>query len=111
MTIDGNGEIVGTYSFIGGTHGFIYEGNGSCADIVVNLPDANSSTTMVWGVNNGGKIVGFYQDSAGNYHGFSYKNGTFSQIDCGTQTRAYGITNEGVIFGDFEEWGLARNAA
>jgi hypothetical protein len=106
--INKKGEIVGTYYYVGGgggTHGFIYEGNNSCFDVIASLKGANGATTNVWGVNDSGEIVGFYKDSAGNYQGFLYVKGKFTSIECkgATQTRPYGIRNDGVIAGDYQD--------
>jgi len=37
--------------------------------------------TRAFGVNNAGQIVGSYQDSSGNQHGFLFSGGTYSNID------------------------------
>jgi hypothetical protein len=107
-SINKKGEIVGTYYYVGGgggTHGFIYEGNNSCFDVIVSLKGANGATTNVWGLNDSGEIVGFYKDSSGNYQGFLYVKGKFTSIECkgATQTRSYGIRNDGVIAGDYQD--------
>ncbi len=97
--ISNTGEIIGTYSFFGGVHGFIWEGNGSCFDIVDPLGPAE---TEAWGVNKSGQIVGRYINSSSIYQGFEYDNGTYTTISCQgwTNTRAYGINDAGVIVGD-----------
>lgn len=97
--INNKGEIVGSYAFFGGVHGFIWQGNSSCFDIV----DPNGpNLTEAWGVNDSGDVVGYYEDSADNYQGFLYVNGTYTTIACPgwIDTRAYGISDTGVIVGD-----------
>jgi hypothetical protein len=97
--ISNTGEVIGTYSYFGGVHGFIWEGNGSCFDIV----DPNGPTqTNAWGVNSAGVIVGFYINASGIYQGFEYNNSTYNTISCAgwTNTRAYGINDAGIIVGD-----------
>jgi hypothetical protein len=97
--ISSTGEIIGTYSFFGGVHGFIWEGNGSCFDIVDPL---GPSETEAWGVNKSGQIVGWYVNSLGLYQGFEYDNGTYTTISCAgwANTRTYGINDAGIIVGD-----------
>lgn len=99
--VNNKGEIVGSYAGNdnGNIEGFIWEGNGQCQTIA----DPNgSAATDVWGVNDNGVLVGFYTDSAGNYQGFEWVNGTFTNIACAgwTNTRAYGINDAGIIMGD-----------
>ncbi len=97
--ISSTGEIVGAYSFFGGVHGFIWQGNSSCFDIV---DPAGPAFTEAWGVNTSGTVVGFYIDAANNFQGFQYINGAYTTIACAgwTNTRAYGISDAGVIVGD-----------
>jgi len=94
-------EIVGTYSYYGGVHGFIWQGNSSCFDIVE--PNGQTSTEAT-GVNDSGNVVGYYTDSSGDYQGFLY-NATsqeYSTISCTSwaNTRALAINDAGVIVGD-----------
>jgi hypothetical protein len=97
--ISNTGEVIGTYSYFGGVHGFIWEGNGSCTDIVDPL---GPTDTEAWGVNSSGDIVGFYVNASGNYQGFEYASGTYTTISCSgwANTRAYGINDAGIIVGD-----------
>jgi hypothetical protein len=102
--ISNKDEIVGTYAYFGGFHGFIWEGNGSCFDIA----DASGpASTNVWGVNDGGEIVGFYTDSAGNFQAFFDVDNKLTTITCPNtaDTRAYGIGNDGAILGDYVDSG------
>jgi len=97
--ISNNSEVVGSYSLIGGVNGFIWEGNSSCFPIVDPL---GSAFTEAWGVNNSGTLVGYYIDGAGNFQGFQYVNQAYTTITCSgwTNTRAYGISDAGIITGD-----------
>lgn len=97
--ISNKGKIVGAYSYYGGVHGFIWEGDSSCFDIVA--PEGPSFTEAL-GVNDDGQVVGFYIDAAGNFQGFSHLSGKYTTISCPgwTSTRAYGINDAGVIVGD-----------
>jgi len=58
-------------------------------------------STYPYGINNMGQTVGFYADSMGVYHGFSYDGITFTTIDFpgATGTVAYGVNNAGSIVG------------
>ena len=99
--VNNKGEIVGSYAGNdnGNIEGFIWDGNGQCQTIA----DPNGpATTDVWGVNDNGVLVGFYTDSASNFQGFEWVNGTFTTITCPnwTNTRAYGINDAGIIVGD-----------
>ncbi|MGA3091083.1 MAG: hypothetical protein ABSD75_20945 [Terriglobales bacterium] len=98
--ISNKGEIIGTYTYFGGVHGFILQGNASCFDIVDPL---GSSYTDARGVNDSGEIVGFYIDSANNAQGFLYNGSkeTYTTISCAgfTNTLAYGINDAGEIVG------------
>jgi len=94
------GQVVGTYSYYGGVGGFIWEGNESCEPV-----GPASSVVEAWGINDSGTIVGFYQDSAGNYQGFEDKKGTFTTISCTgwNDTRVLGINDAGVMVGDVSQ--------
>jgi hypothetical protein len=97
--ISNKGGVVGAYSYYGGVNGFIWQGNSSCFDLVD--PD-EYTLTEGWGVNDGGTVVGFYEDSSGNFQGFEYGNSGYTNIACSgwTNTRAYGINDAGLIVGD-----------
>jgi uncharacterized membrane protein len=96
--ISNKGEIVGAYSYFGGVNGFIWEGNSSCFP----LSDSPANLTEAWGVNDGGTVVGFFEDAAGNFQGFEYTKGKYTTIACPnwTDTRALGINDAGLIVGD-----------
>lgn len=89
--VSNTGEVIGTYSFFGGVHGFIWQGNESCFDLA---DPSGPNSTEAWGVS-GGNIVGFYTDSGGNFQGFHYVGATeeYTTIDCAgwANTRAFGI--------------------
>ena len=95
-------QVIGAYSFFGGVHGLIWEGNEGCFDIVA--PEG-PSLTEAWGVNASGLVVGFYQDSAGSFRGFVYDKGKYTNIECAgwANTRAFGINDEGIIVGDVSD--------
>src|SRR5438477_5405307 len=99
-SINNNNEVVGTYVDSGNvTHGFKWQ-NGAFTKI--DFPGAAS--TMPNGVNDGGVIVGSYILSNKAMHGFKLQNGTFTTIDfpgAVGSSRAVGITNTGVIVGNY----------
>jgi hypothetical protein len=60
-------QIVGSYVNSGGMQGFVR----NSAGVVTTVNDPHGvGTTTVNGINNGGSLVGFYTDSAGNTDGF-----------------------------------------
>lgn len=61
-----------------------------------------STLTVAEMINNAGTVVGFYNDAAGNTHGFSLAGGIYSTLDFtgASATFAKGINNPGMIVGD-----------
>jgi probable HAF family extracellular repeat protein len=61
--------------------------------------------TQAWGINSTGQIAGYYFDTSGAAHGFTYSAGVFTTIDDpsagGNWTLAYGINNSGQVVGSF----------
>ena len=58
------------------------------------------------GINNSGQIVGYYDDSSGNSHGFLYSNGTWTTLDDPLATKgteAVGINDSGQIVGNYAD--------
>ena len=68
--------------------------------MTINDPLAGTST-VVYGMNDSGEVVGFYIDNSGNYHGFLDKGGVYTTIDApgSTYTIATGINDLGEVFG------------
>jgi probable HAF family extracellular repeat protein/ELWxxDGT repeat protein len=68
----------------------------------INAPLANN-LAFAQGINNAGQIVGWYQDSSGNNHGFLYTGGTYTALDCplATNTTAQAINDQGEIVGSY----------
>ena len=99
--ISNKGEVVGAYAYYGGVAGFIWEGENSCSPLADPSADAFTEAT---GVNDEGVVVGFYQDSAAQTHGFRFDSGTYRTIDCPNtaETEVWGIGNDGVIVGAYE---------
>lgn len=88
--INNSGQIVG---------GSVLDVAGSLSSI--DFPGA--LLTVANGINDTGEIVGFYEDSSGNYHGFLDVAGSFSSIDFpgASSTMAYGINNTGQVVGSY----------
>jgi probable HAF family extracellular repeat protein len=100
--INNNNEIVGSYS-TGGSTGFL-DNNGSFSSF--SYPGADD--TYPFGINDSGKISGFYSTSTAPFS-FVYDGGTFTSISYpGTNaTFAYGVNNTGVVvgYGDLQDSG------
>ncbi|MGP0105015.1 cadherin-like domain-containing protein [Rhodoblastus sp.] len=112
--INDGGQIVGYYfDGFGGEHGFLYN-----AGVYTTIDDplasdpagAQYAETRALGINDAGQIVGFYTDSAENFHGFLDVGGTFTTIDdplAGTAanegTFATGINASGQIVGYYDD--------
>lgn len=75
-TINDLGQVVGTYTEPGGTHGFLLS-----AGVFTTIDVPNATATGATGINNNGQIVGVFNDSKNVSHGFSLSNGTFTTID------------------------------
>ncbi len=92
------GTVVGSYTTTTANeeHGFIRTAAGAFTQIDV----PNSKQTEVFGINNGGDIVGRFLDASGKNHGFLRRGTTFTTIDyAGPNTFAFGINNKGTIVG------------
>jgi len=65
----------------------------------INFPGASFTSPIA--INKLGVIVGAYQDSGGNSHGFSYSSGTSTSIDVpgAIHTEAWGINDLSQIVG------------
>lgn len=102
--INTSGQIVGSYSDVGGTvHGFLFSGG-----VVTNVDDPNASagSTNPYDLNDAGEIVGYYIDSVNVTHGFSTPDGiNFITIDCpgATSTIATGVNTSGDISGQYTD--------
>lgn len=112
MFIDGSGQSRG-FLLTGSTNG----AGGTFTPIDVTLPGAVG--TVLYGINDGGQIVGAYLDASHNSHGFTltgitFASGTglpnltnarFTQVDAislaATQTVIYGINNTGRAVGAY----------
>jgi len=68
----------------------------------IDYPGA--SQTKAFGINNAGKIVGWYEDATG-VHGFLYDGTTYTTFDYpgASWTEAYGINDRGDIVGRYKD--------
>ena len=108
--INGSGEVVGT--FING-NGTLSGGSGFlCSNgVYTTIDDPSGVSTLAFGINDAGQIVGDYVDSSGGLHGFLYSDGTYTTIDDplaatnsqGYGTLAFGIDNSGEIVGTYSD--------
>jgi probable HAF family extracellular repeat protein len=91
------GDVVGSITSAGVTHGFLNAG-GTYTDLGT-LGGANSNAN---GINDYGQIVGGSDNGAGQFHAFTYSGGTMSDLGTlgGGRSEAFAINNHGVIVGD-----------
>lgn len=99
--IDHFGNVVGwAYDSHNDTIGFIrYAANAQ----IVRYSVPNSTVTQLYDRNSSGMMVGTFQDTAGNWHGFVLYNGTVTQVDHpgAAGTSLNGINDNGVMVGDY----------
>jgi len=58
-------------------------------------------TSVAFGINDAGQVVGGYSDATNHEHGFLYSGGTFTTLALSADTLAYGINDAGQIVGDY----------
>ena len=94
--------------------GFLFQ-NGSWT--LLHPPGALKSAAR--GISSSGPIVGFFQDSASNDHGYVYKNGNFISLDypSASQTRIFGVdaSDDSRLVGSFTDnqgvtWGFLKTS-
>lgn len=101
LGINASGEIVGIYDNPNHT-GFLLSG-GTYTSIAV----PGAVYTYTEGINKYGVIVGYYFDTSGNSHGFTWNKGTVTTIDYGNgypNTYLASIDDSGVIVGGYGSW-------
>jgi probable HAF family extracellular repeat protein len=102
--INDAGQIVGWYSDVTGTHGFLLSGG---TYITLNDPLAlNGANTQAYGINDSGQIVGTYVDSNALPRSFLYSGGTYTTIDgpvVNSFPIARGINDAGQIVGSYSD--------
>ena len=64
-----------------------------------------ASSTLAFGINNAGQVVGRFSDSSGGRHGFINTGGTFTTLDVpgASRTNAFGINDAGQVVGFFAD--------
>src|SRR5262249_7599850 len=78
------GQIVGQYSDLGGTHGFLLSGR-----TYTTLDDPLATgDTFAYGINATGQIAGGYSNATGS-HGFLLSSGTYTTLDDPFVTHAH----------------------
>ena len=102
LGLNNNGQQVGYYQF-GPSTGptfvpYIRQADGSFQ----LLPIANAQAT---GINDHNLVAGFYNDKAGNAHGFLYLSGAIKTIDYrhAVATQLLGVNNLGVAVGSYTD--------
>ncbi|MCP3873969.1 MAG: hypothetical protein GY699_12535 [Desulfobacteraceae bacterium] len=111
--VDGKKSIIGRYHDHLGKHAYLYEKTYSpAAETYTAIDVPGAGRTYGSGINNDGKIVGYYKDTddwgiTNDYHGFLYDGGSFIQVNVpgGMNTRAYRINNSGQVLGLYETTG------
>jgi hypothetical protein len=106
--INDTGQIVGQYSDLGGTHGFLLSGR---TYTTLDDPLAIGGDTFAFGMNNTGQIVGSYTNATGT-HGFVLSGGIdYTTLDDPVaafgNTIARGINTTGMIVG-YYKWSAPR---
>jgi probable HAF family extracellular repeat protein len=110
--INNLGQIVGSYTATtGGVHGFVLSSDlqtYKVFDVSGIIPGALAGTTLAYGINDAGEVVGTYTDTAGSVHGFVLSAGrtSYATIDAprgyGT-TSARGINDDGWVVGAYDD--------
>jgi hypothetical protein len=102
--INNSGQVVGTYTAGGISHGFLLS-NG----IYTTLDVPGATATVAWDINDSGQIAGSYT-AGGTTHGFLLSDGTYSTIDVpgATRTMPRGIGDSGTVVGEYTTDGTAH---
>jgi uncharacterized membrane protein len=100
--INNSGQIVGSYTAAGLTHGFLLSDDDY---ITLDVPGATS--TAAWDINDAGEIAGSYI-AGGATHAFVLSDGTFTTFDFpgSTRTMPRGISDSGAIVGEYTASGV-----
>ena len=99
LGINSSGEIVGIDNH---PNGFLLSGG---TYTLIAVPGAVSTYTE--GINKYGVIAGYYLDTSGNSHGFTWDKGAITTIDYGNgypNTYLAGIDDSGLIIGGYGSW-------
>ncbi len=98
-SINGSGDIAGTYSNASGTHGFLLSGGQYTP---VDYPGSND--TEIYGINSQGDVGGYYALN-GTHHAFVLSGSKFTTIDYpgATSTEGWGINDRGETVGFYAD--------
>ena len=109
--VDSRVNIVGRYNDLIGSHGYLYQRyyDPGLVEAYTSIDVPGAGRTYGCGINNNGKIVGYYKDTddwgiTNDYHGFLYDGTQYQTIDVpgAENTRAYRINNSDWISGYYE---------
>lgn len=102
--INDSGDIVGEFSQGANYQGFLFNKNKNTFT-ALNYPSALFS--KAYGVNASDAVVGWYQDTDNNRHGFLWKSGIYSSLNVpgAAATYATGINDSDLIVGAYSEGG------
>lgn len=101
--------MVGWYVDSSGTHGFRYKKCDTSSDSYDTLDYTDgiftAPLTKAFGVNESGHVVGFYEDSSGDFHGFYWDGSDYIPIDYPNAEHTYciDINNDEYIVGYYED--------
>ena len=100
-----SGDIVGTYTIAGLTHGFKLSGG---RFTTIDYPGA--ANTDVRGINNRGDVSGIYRNADGVFHGFLLSGDKFTALDFpnATSTQGWGVNSSGDVVGVYSTAGVSH---
>jgi len=104
--INNSGTMVGYYYSSSGLHGFALQDG---LFITIDDPEQYSESTVCYGINSAGAIVGTYVgDSSGTHKPFLYQNGRYTQVGPHSDgdTVAFAINDAGEIVGYYGDSGF-----
>jgi len=91
------GEVVGSYTSAGVTHGFLLS-----EGVYTTLDVPGATATTAWDINDSGQITGSYT-AGGTTHAFLWSGGAYSAFDFpgASRTMPRGIGDSGAIVGEY----------
>jgi probable HAF family extracellular repeat protein len=95
--INSSGQIVGFCWYNSTYHGFILSNN---TYTPIDYPQAQ--ITYLYGINDAGDVAGTFEDASSHFHGFTYSDFSFNQVDVlggTTDTFLIRIKNNGAVVG------------
>ena len=103
--IDAAGEIVGYYGYVDGSGDQYFQGFVDSGGVVSPFGPPTSSNNLSIGITASGEIFGTYINNENERLGFTYNNGTFTNIDDGflsISTTVDGV-NGTEVYGTYED--------